>query len=327
MKRLRTREGGAQRDLLGRDRRDEGLERVRRRAAAGSRGARRRCAASTGSVVGEGVERRRGRTGRRGSGARRRRARRRPGVILTPPGASSIRTSVPVEDAVHAALVPEVREVGAERAEPLGRELEVERLRKRDRGRRRGSRRSARRGSLARRGSSARPARREDEVGRLGGAAVGVAVADVDELVVAGELLHDRALARLAAGVAASRRSATARASRRARVDAVRVQLDLDALALEDRLDQLVEAARDDDDAPAPLARELDELAEAGADAHVLEHPVRRPRRAASCTGSNSRVITSRSGSVSVVEALVDLLRRPRGRRSRGRSCPAGPSR
>jgi hypothetical protein len=38
---------------------------------------------------------------------------------------------------VHAALLPEVREIGAERSEPLGRKLEVERLRKRDRGRRR----------------------------------------------------------------------------------------------------------------------------------------------------------------------------------------------
>jgi hypothetical protein len=42
-----------------------------------------------------------------------------------------------LEDAVHAALLPEVGEIGAERSEPLGRKLEVERLRKRDRGRRR----------------------------------------------------------------------------------------------------------------------------------------------------------------------------------------------
>ena len=40
-------------------------------------------------------------------------------------------------DAVYAALLPEVGEIGAERSEPLGRKLEVERLRKRDRGRRR----------------------------------------------------------------------------------------------------------------------------------------------------------------------------------------------
>jgi hypothetical protein len=35
-----------------------------------------------------------------------------------------------LEDAVHAALVPKVGEIGAEGPEPLGREREVERLRK-----------------------------------------------------------------------------------------------------------------------------------------------------------------------------------------------------
>src|SRR5215217_2533723 len=118
------------------------------------------------------------------------------------------------------------------------------------------------------------PARGEDEVRDLGRAPVGVAVADVDEVAVPGELLHDRALAGLPAGVAALVVAPLHAPAVGARVDAVRMQLDLDAFALEDRLDQLVEAARDDDDAPALLSREGDEVAEAVAHAHVVELPL-----------------------------------------------------
>ena len=65
----------------------------------------------------------------------------------------------PAEHPVEPVLVPEVGEVGAERAVALGREPEVERLRKRDGERRNGSPRSARRGRPAPRGRSARPRR------------------------------------------------------------------------------------------------------------------------------------------------------------------------
>ncbi len=51
------------------------------------------------------------------------------------------------------------------------------------------------------------------------------------------------------------------------------MELHVDALALEHRLDQLVEAARDDVDVPARGLRALDELGESGADSRVLEHP------------------------------------------------------
>src|SRR5262245_4650634 len=118
------------------------------------------------------------------------------------------------------------------------------------------------------------PARREDEVGRLGRAAVGVAVSDVDELVVTGELLHEGALARLAAGIARLVVAPVHAPPFGIWVDAVRVQLDLDSFALEDRLDQLVEPARDDHDPPAPLACELDEVAKPVTDADVRDLPL-----------------------------------------------------
>ena len=52
------------------------------------------------------------------------------------------------------------------------------------------------------------------------------------------------------------------------------MQRDVDALALEHRLDQLLEAARDDVRRPSPPAWALrDEVGEAGADPRVLEHP------------------------------------------------------
>ena len=47
----------------------------------------------------------------------------------------------------------------------------------------------------------------------------------------------------------------------------------VDALAVEHGLDQFVEAARDDVDVPAGGLRPLDELAKAGADSSMLEHP------------------------------------------------------
>jgi len=49
--------------------------------------------------------------------------------------------------------------------------------------------------------------------------------------------------------------------------------LDVEALALEDRLDELVEAARDDHEAPAAPGRERDELMEARPKLDVLELP------------------------------------------------------
>src|SRR5688500_20235266 len=47
----------------------------------------------------------------------------------------------------------------------------------------------------------------------------------------------------------------------------------VDPFSVEDRLDQLVEPARDDVDVPAGLTCVRDELGEAGPDARVLEHP------------------------------------------------------
>jgi hypothetical protein len=51
------------------------------------------------------------------------------------------------------------------------------------------------------------------------------------------------------------------------------VQKHVHARALEDRLDQLVKAARDDVHLPAGRLRALDELAEAGSDLRPLQHP------------------------------------------------------
>src|SRR5215211_4931362 len=117
-------------------------------------------------------------------------------------------------------------------------------------------------------------ARREHEVGCLRRTTVGEAVADVEELVVAGQLLHHRTLAGLPTGVAALLVAPLDLPAVGPRVDAVRVQLELDPLPLEDRLDQLVESARDDDDPPTMLARVIDELAETVAHANIVELPL-----------------------------------------------------
>ncbi len=85
----------------------------------------------------------------------------------------------PADSAVESAVEPEVREVGPEHPEALGRELEVVRLRKAQQQRRRGSR-TARTGGLPAR-ALCEPAAREDAVGGERGAMIGDAVADVDE--------------------------------------------------------------------------------------------------------------------------------------------------
>src|SRR5919109_3245392 len=113
----------------------------------------------------------------------------------------------------------------------------------------------------------------EDAVGRLGRAAVRVAVADVDDLVVARELLHDGALARLAAALAVLAVLPEHPPAVGPRVDPVGVQLDLDPLPLEDRLDELVEPGGDDDEPPPALLCERDQLVEPGPDVDVLELP------------------------------------------------------
>ena len=121
------RERGEQRDLLRGDRRDEALERDRARAAAGTRRGSRRRARS------RAARRPRRRTGRGRTGA--------------PSSCSTTGRVVGVErldvdparrrgdphlasadHAVERAVVPEVRQVRPEHAEPLGRELEVVRL-------------------------------------------------------------------------------------------------------------------------------------------------------------------------------------------------------
>src|SRR5215211_8530108 len=115
--------------------------------------------------------------------------------------------------------------------------------------------------------------RGEDAVRRFGRAAVRITVPHVHELAVSRELLDDRPLARLATGLARFAVLPEDAPAVGPRVDPVRVQLDGDSFALEDRLDQLVEARGDDDEAPAMRLRQLDELAEAGPDPHVLELP------------------------------------------------------
>jgi hypothetical protein len=52
------------------------------------------------------------------------------------------------------------------------------------------------------------------------------------------------------------------------------VQLDLDAFALENRLDQLLETARHDMHVPAGCLRRAHELREAGPDLRFAQHPV-----------------------------------------------------
>ena len=131
---------------------------------------------------------------RRGPGRERRRARTRApssfsttgrvasssGSTSTPPRRRRDPHLAPADDAVQRAVVPEVREVGAEHAEALGRELEVVRLRKAQQQRRRGSR-TARTGAAVALEVGREPAAGEDAVGGKRGAAVGDAVADVDE--------------------------------------------------------------------------------------------------------------------------------------------------
>ena len=169
--------------------------------------------------------------------------------------------------------MPEVREVGSEAAEALRREREVVRL---------GDREQRHRCQL----SSARedveevverlerhtlglevlgqPGPREDPFRGQGGAAVGVAVADVDERL----RREPGALAPVTAPVARPLAAPEDAPPVGPRVDSVGEQLDLDALAGEQRPDQLLEAARQDERVVAPH-----ELVEAGPELGVLGQP------------------------------------------------------
>src|SRR5579859_810530 len=109
------------------------------------------------------------------------------------------------------------------------------------------------------------PVAGEDALGSERRAAVGVAVTGVDVGPAARE---DSALAGLSAGGAHGLVAPERAPALRPRVEPVREHLECDALALEHRLDQLVEAAREDHRAPR-----LRELAEAGAQRHVLADP------------------------------------------------------
>lgn len=149
------REGSAKRDLLGRDRGDERLERVgRKRRAQAAKPPDER--PEDGLRSGKGREpvevERSAEVALDGLGQRRLGRRDRDAA-----GGRLDAQLDPGEDPVEAAVVPEVREVGPEGAKPLRRELEVERLRERDCERRRGSRRSSRKESPARRGSAPGP--------------------------------------------------------------------------------------------------------------------------------------------------------------------------
>ena len=120
-------ERGEHGDLLRRDRSHEGLERVRRegRAEAGQLPRQPR---EDGIRLRELVERARS----NGAPRRVRTTGSSPfasGSTETPPGAGSIRSSLPVHDAVQPAFVPQVGPVDAEGAEALGRDVEVVRLR------------------------------------------------------------------------------------------------------------------------------------------------------------------------------------------------------
>ena len=105
----------------------------------------------------------------------------------------------------------------------------------------------------------------EDARRRKRDAAVGEAVARVCELSEAGDV---RALARLAADRTGIRVPESCSPPVRSRLDPVRDDVELETLAVEYRLDQLVEAARDDQ---RPMT--FRELGEPVADPDVLDHP------------------------------------------------------
>ena len=112
---------------------------------------------------------------------------------------------------------------------------------------------------------SARPSRAKTRDGRQGDTAVGEPVSDVDDVVDTGDV---GPLARLTADRA---RLLVPEANPPAvgpRLEPVRDDVQLDAFALEHRLDQLVEAARDDE-----RVMRARELGEAVAQARVLDEP------------------------------------------------------
>ena len=144
-------------------------------------------------------------------------------------------------------------------------------------------------------------------------AAVGDPVSDVDERTEAGDRA---ALAALAAHVA-ERPVAERRApARRVRGDVVRDDSSPDALALEDRVDQLVEACRDDQRVVL-----LDELLEARTDTDVLEqvgHDLRErrgdggdlPRDHLVQRQPPSELVLERPEQLWITKAIVDHVKR-----------------
>src|SRR5207248_6375768 len=111
------------------------------------------------------------------------------------------------------------------------------------------------------------PVAREDAVSRQRDAAVRVPVARVDDLAVLGQIL---ALARPPASAATMLGAEERPPAVRTRVESVRPELDRveHSHPLEQRLDRLVEAARDDQRPPLTC-----ELSEPGPDLRVLEQP------------------------------------------------------
>src|SRR6185295_17378555 len=105
----------------------------------------------------------------------------------------------------------------------------------------------------------------EDASRSLRDTAIGVAVAHVDERIESREV---GALAVLAADIADRLLAEDRAPSLRLRIEPVRDHVELDPLPCENRGDELVEAARDDE-----RAAEAGELSETGADSDVLANP------------------------------------------------------
>ena len=165
-----------------------------------------------------------------------------------------MRTSRPATARYEHVADEPVRQVGAEGAEAPGRELEVVRVRKAQQ-RHRSACRTARTERPARRGTRRARSRANTRSHGERRAAIGPAVADEDERA----LVRQRAaLAAVAADRAQALVAEADAPAVRRRLGEVRAHLELDALALEHRQDQLRQAARDDQ---RPVA--LDELVEA----------------------------------------------------------------
>ena len=322
------REGAKQRDLLRGDRGDEALERARPRAAAAGRASSAASGAEHRVARGEARRRRRGRTRRPSSLRTTGSISASSGSTSTPPGAAVDPHLAPADDAVQPALVPEVREVGPERAVALGRELEVVRLgdaqerhvpdasdgraaRRTARGSREGLERHAPLGEVL-----GEPAGREDPIGREGGAAIRVAVADVDDVRRRGRSVrlqdspHSVAVVRVAPVRRASRPAAGRRGSRAARPRRLRAR------------------------APARSARGSRSRRRATSQpsrVRARRTPRTRAGRVACSSTQRDALLERRRDrrelardhvaerKPALVEAVLDLLRTPSGRRTRAR--------